>query len=273
MSDIQNLWNGTGIAMPANASDGTDGAAILRLANGDKLRLQAPPPAITGASVPRNLVAQAADALNTLAEKTFSATTNQNLSDQGRRAALEQPQNTAIFTMGQLWVSLETFRRSVDVREAKLYAVEVPNLAQAGAAIRAAECRTYYFRLDKSQRLEVLKKIVAAPDTVSELVQALLNSPFALVDNESVMLTQAWQAARRAGNVTEAEAIDADRLAGDWAAGQLGVIAAMVRQLAATWGKPDIAAKFGAQKIADTGYQVFGLTERDLAKARRTMPA
>lgn len=266
---IQDLWNGTDSPAPANATQGDDGSTTLRLADGTKFRIQPPPPAITGPSTPRRLVTEAVGVLNELSLKTHSARTDPNLSDTGRQTALASVQSLALFTMGQLWVELTKFRSTIDQRETRLYAVAEPNLANAGAAIRAWECREYFAKLDMQEKTAMLSRIRTDTGRVVELVTALLTAPYAMADVETEMIKSLWQTARREQNATEAEAIDADREAADWAAGQLGVFGRAVMQLASTWGPIDIAAKFAALKTRESGYEVFGLTERDMSKAER----
>lgn len=256
---------------PANVTDAEAGATILRLATGAQFRLSGPPPAITGESVPRQLVREAVDVLSDLALKTHGARTNPNLSDQGRRTALKDTHNQAVLQTGQLWKAVQGFRKSVTEREQRLYAVEPPNLNQAGAAIRAWECRQHYASLSAEQKSAFLAEIKAGAGQVEELVSALLNSPIAIASEEIGALREVWQQARRDLNPTEAEAIDADVEAAEWAASAIATIAVPITEMMTSVGSPPPVDVFARVSMSPDvlGFEAFGIAPTDFTRAKQ----
>ena len=268
MKRKQSAW--TGKNPPPNSVPAEDGAVMLRLATGAKFRITGAPPAITGESIPRQLVRDAVDVLNDLAVKTNSALTNQNLSDHGRRNAMKDTHMQSVLTTGQLWKSLDAFKHSIQERERLLYAVDPPNLNQAGAAIRAWECRSHFAALSAEQKGEFFAKIKAGSGQVEELVSALLNSPYAVASDEMAALEELWQQARRDLNPTEAEAIDADKEAADWAAATLATIAIPITEMVAMVGGPAPVHVFAEVAVdpAQLGFEAFGVAAKDIARAK-----
>ena len=269
-ASISQLWDGS-TSKPQTVDYQTDGSARFVSPLGRKYTVSAMPDAIGLSETPATTVRDAVDTYNTLAAKTFVATNNVNLSDAGRRNALFEPQKIALLTFSALAADLKKYRLATDKREAQLFALPPLNLALAGPAIAEWEIRSWYAAQPPQAQADIVTQ--ACQTTEGEaVIAALLRGPGAGMNPAIKGIRESWQDVRRRSNATEAEAIDAQRAAADWAHEQLAMIVAMGLQLTTIWGKVDVI-KLLLQPGAGSGldYEIFGFTDKDVRQAQQSL--
>lgn len=264
---IARLWDGSSTMATAGMTYEDNGSTSHKLIDGSKFKIPAPPPGTSVTEVPAQIVRDAVEAHNALAVTTHSKNSDPNLSTVGRQNALAQPQKLAVFTIANLAAQLKAFRASVDQREARLFAL--PPLSNSPAdAIREWEIRSWFDRQTDDQKVKTLHSALETQEGES-LIAAVLRGPMASLNPQIKMVRAAWEQSRRDTNAVEAEAIDAQRAAADWAYEALARMAAMVLQLCRTWGKPDIIAALVSAPTGEAGWEIFGFSPREARTATR----
>lgn len=259
---INRLWDGSNVSTRMKFND--DGSVSFRALNRQSFNISTMPPGIVLSEIPAQTVRSAVEMHETLAAITNEATSDLNLSDVGRAKKLFEPQKLALFCISQSAVDLKTFRQQIEVREAKLFAVPPANPNQAGAAIADMETRAWYANQTDDLKGKLLQQACQSLEGEA-YIGALMRGPFAPWNPDVQRITQIWQNSRRTSNPTEAEAIDAQREAADWAYRQLALIASLTLALCTTWGKVDVLKLLLGTNLpaARTGYEIFGFTDKD----------
>lgn len=265
---MNHLWDGTASkATRTAASFEPDGAIRFKTAAGPVGTLKPHPEHRAGGKLdkPMELVQLGWDAMNGLADAVAAAKGNDDLSITGRQNAVITAARNAFASVSVAAVDLQVFRRSVDLREQRLFSVPELNPAAFGLHLRDWELRTWFSGLPTAEQASVLAQ------GQEQVMVALQRGPVPQSHAVTKLAKEIWERTRRESNVTESEAIDAQRAAADWAFEQLALIANITRQLAATWGEPLILEKLLQMqpKMEPAGYSIFGFTERQAATVRR----